>query len=206
LTKANSEERIRERAYQLWKDAGEPSGRDCQFWEQAERSLAVKAPESDDAAPLPQTATDRPAVSRGGVLAFVDKLNAFLDIGARIKSYLKRRREARNARARSYCRQQLRSWYKAEFIAAADRKRYAKEFCVVEAHVHKYETIFYEAWRFMVTAVLCTLAIYAFAIAYYFPLDSVLRNRMLKIFNISEFVSNTSIAYIVAYTLLHTHC
>lgn len=35
-----AEDRIRNRAYQLWLDAGEPDERDQDFWYQAERELA----------------------------------------------------------------------------------------------------------------------------------------------------------------------
>ncbi|SFV27369.1 Protein of unknown function [Devosia crocina] len=34
------DEMIRERAYQLWIDAGQPDGREQEFWYQAERELA----------------------------------------------------------------------------------------------------------------------------------------------------------------------
>jgi Protein of unknown function (DUF2934) len=33
------------RAYQLWEQAGKPEGRDQEFYHQAERELAVQAPE-----------------------------------------------------------------------------------------------------------------------------------------------------------------
>ncbi|KKB75988.1 hypothetical protein VW35_19845 [Devosia soli] len=34
------EHKVRDRAYQLWIDAGEPEGREQEFWYQAERELA----------------------------------------------------------------------------------------------------------------------------------------------------------------------
>lgn len=34
------ENRIRDRAYQLWQDAGQPEDREQEFWYQAERDLA----------------------------------------------------------------------------------------------------------------------------------------------------------------------
>ena len=34
------EDKIRERAYQLWSDAGQPEDREQEFWYQAERELA----------------------------------------------------------------------------------------------------------------------------------------------------------------------
>jgi hypothetical protein len=43
------QDRIRERAYQLWEQAGRPSGRDLEFWARAEAELLLAAP----AAPAP---------------------------------------------------------------------------------------------------------------------------------------------------------
>lgn len=34
------EDKIRDRAYQLWLDAGQPEGREQEFWYDAERELA----------------------------------------------------------------------------------------------------------------------------------------------------------------------
>ncbi len=57
---ANDEERqqpIRERAYQIWLDEGQPDGHDKEHWEQAEKQIAEeKEAESGDksvAPPLP---------------------------------------------------------------------------------------------------------------------------------------------------------
>lgn len=36
------EQRILERAYQLWEEAGRPDGRDNEFWHQAEAELAAE--------------------------------------------------------------------------------------------------------------------------------------------------------------------
>lgn len=36
----NEEDKVRDRAYQLWNDAGQPEGREQEFWYQAERELA----------------------------------------------------------------------------------------------------------------------------------------------------------------------
>jgi len=36
------ETRIRARAKQLWEQAGKPEGRDEEFWERAEREIAVE--------------------------------------------------------------------------------------------------------------------------------------------------------------------
>jgi hypothetical protein len=37
------EERVRQRAQQLWKQAGTPEGRDDEFWHQAEAELDAEA-------------------------------------------------------------------------------------------------------------------------------------------------------------------
>jgi Protein of unknown function (DUF2934) len=37
-----SDEEVRARAYQLWRDAGEPEGRSDAFWYQAEKELLQK--------------------------------------------------------------------------------------------------------------------------------------------------------------------
>ena len=50
-----STEEIRIRAYQLWKDAGEPDGRSDAFWYQAEKELLQKQTESGE---LPPGMTD----------------------------------------------------------------------------------------------------------------------------------------------------
>jgi hypothetical protein len=50
-----SREEIRIRAYQLWKDAGEPDGRSEAFWYQAEKELLREPPESGE---LPPGMTD----------------------------------------------------------------------------------------------------------------------------------------------------
>ncbi len=39
ITEGNHDD-VRERAYQLWLEAGEPEGREQEFWYQAERELA----------------------------------------------------------------------------------------------------------------------------------------------------------------------
>ena len=36
----SDEAKIRDRAYQLWDQAGQPEGRDWEFWHDAERELA----------------------------------------------------------------------------------------------------------------------------------------------------------------------
>src|SRR5262249_40543056 len=119
---------------QLWKDAGEPPGLDHDFWKEAERSLAVQAPELDAEAPLVQPPT---AGSRGGGLAFVVNRYPFLDGDAQLKSYLQRRRQTWNSNARKYCRQKLIYWHRAVFIAAGDRKTCAQEFCLAMARQRK---------------------------------------------------------------------
>lgn len=40
------EQRIRERAYQIWLDEGQPEGRDKDHWHQAETQIAAKEGES----------------------------------------------------------------------------------------------------------------------------------------------------------------
>src|SRR5260221_12169351 len=52
------QDRIRERAYQLWEQAGRPSGRDLEHWARAEAELRVAPP----AAPAP-AAPAPPAVA-----------------------------------------------------------------------------------------------------------------------------------------------
>lgn len=42
------EEQIRERAFQLWDEAGRPEGQDLDYWLQAENQLQGEAPESND--------------------------------------------------------------------------------------------------------------------------------------------------------------
>ena len=48
-------EEIRARAYQLWKDAGEPEGQTAAFWYQAEKELLQKQTEPGE---LPPGMTD----------------------------------------------------------------------------------------------------------------------------------------------------
>jgi hypothetical protein len=50
---------IRELAYQLWLDAGQPEGRDDEFWYQAERQLAENG-EIDSSAE--QGSVDKPSL------------------------------------------------------------------------------------------------------------------------------------------------
>lgn len=40
------EQRIRERAHELWDKAGQPSGRDNEFWEHAEREIDTETDRS----------------------------------------------------------------------------------------------------------------------------------------------------------------
>jgi len=42
------EQRIRERAYQIWLDEGQPEGRDQEHWHQAETQLAPEESEQPD--------------------------------------------------------------------------------------------------------------------------------------------------------------
>jgi hypothetical protein len=48
-------EEVRSRAYQLWKDAGEPEGQSDAFWYQAEKELRLKRSEQGE---LPPGMTD----------------------------------------------------------------------------------------------------------------------------------------------------
>src|SRR5690349_13529849 len=45
------QDRIRERAYQLWEQAGRPSGRDLEHWARAEAELHAAAPRAPAPAP-----------------------------------------------------------------------------------------------------------------------------------------------------------
>lgn len=44
------EDQIKDRAYQLWDEAGQPEGREQEFWYQAERELAERELAGDDEA------------------------------------------------------------------------------------------------------------------------------------------------------------
>jgi hypothetical protein len=46
-----SEKEIRTRAYHLWKEVGEPSGRTDAFWCQAEKELLVERPDQGEVPP-----------------------------------------------------------------------------------------------------------------------------------------------------------
>jgi len=46
-----SEEDIRVRAYQLWKEAGEPAGKMDTFWYEAEKQLLIERSEQGDVPP-----------------------------------------------------------------------------------------------------------------------------------------------------------
>jgi hypothetical protein len=49
------EQRIRERAYQIWLDEGQPEGRDQEHWHQAETQLAPEEseqPKTDAQSPI----------------------------------------------------------------------------------------------------------------------------------------------------------
>lgn len=60
----HDDEKIRNRAYQLWDEAGQPEGREQEFWYRAERELA----EDDNADSSAEAAeVDRPPVVPGGL-------------------------------------------------------------------------------------------------------------------------------------------
>ncbi len=54
------EQRIRDRAYQLWEQAGRPHGRGEEFWFAARREIAD---DTQDAAPCGETAGSTPAMT-----------------------------------------------------------------------------------------------------------------------------------------------
>lgn len=56
-------DKIRNRAYQLWEAAGQPEGREQDFWYQAERELAEK--EDVDTSEETSTVTPPPVVPGG---------------------------------------------------------------------------------------------------------------------------------------------
>ena len=58
------DDRVRDRAYALWENAGSPEGQDWDFWHQAERELAEETgDDSSEAAPL----TPQPAPVAGTI-------------------------------------------------------------------------------------------------------------------------------------------
>ncbi len=64
---ASSEEQIRQRAYALWKAAGEPEGREDEFWHRAQSEIA------EAQMPQPEVGTvvthdERPGVSTAGTV------------------------------------------------------------------------------------------------------------------------------------------
>lgn len=48
------DERVRERAYAIWKAAGCPEGKSHEHWEQAEAEIATEDQEAEDEADLEQ--------------------------------------------------------------------------------------------------------------------------------------------------------
>lgn len=69
----NREMRIRERAYQLWKDEGCPDGKEGEHWEKARRMI-----ESEEPSSVKQARGAKPPVkrsrSRGGSASFIDSV------------------------------------------------------------------------------------------------------------------------------------
>lgn len=49
---SEQEQRIRERAFQLWIDEGQPEGRDKEHWERAEKELGEVGEPRSEAPPL----------------------------------------------------------------------------------------------------------------------------------------------------------
>lgn len=60
-------ERIRERAYQIWQEEGQPEGRGVEHWAQAEREIGEVegAPVTDEASAIGGEAATGDAPSRG---------------------------------------------------------------------------------------------------------------------------------------------
>jgi hypothetical protein len=66
-TAAEREHRIRERAYQLWEDAGRPPGRAEEYWARAEHQIGVEDSPAAGQSPTPATAAlSEAAVPPGG--------------------------------------------------------------------------------------------------------------------------------------------
>ena len=57
------EQRIRERAYELWLDAGQPHDRDVELWHRARREIRVEERNQDKALEDTFPASDPPANS-----------------------------------------------------------------------------------------------------------------------------------------------
>jgi hypothetical protein len=47
------EQRVRERAHQLWQQAGEPEGKDEQFWHEAEAQIEAEDRAKENQTPQP---------------------------------------------------------------------------------------------------------------------------------------------------------
>lgn len=60
------EHRVRERAYHLWREAGEPAGRDAEFWSRAELLEAEAAGDAGEAAAPPGTVKETGAQQPAG--------------------------------------------------------------------------------------------------------------------------------------------
>jgi hypothetical protein len=53
-TSIPAQEDIEREAFRLWKESGEPTGRDQEFWFQAEQNLRARKPSSEDViTPMP---------------------------------------------------------------------------------------------------------------------------------------------------------
>ena len=64
LSSLDYEARVRERAEQLWEEAGRPEGKDQHFWYEAQRALEAEHFETapEDADDLQRSEADEPAV------------------------------------------------------------------------------------------------------------------------------------------------
>jgi len=48
MTEPSVEQRVRERAYALWEQAGRPSGRDAEFWQRARDEIEAEILQQQD--------------------------------------------------------------------------------------------------------------------------------------------------------------
>jgi hypothetical protein len=59
-TNPDREQRVRERAYQLWEADGKPHGRDVEYWERARALVGMEESAGNDVPPNPQTSPGSP--------------------------------------------------------------------------------------------------------------------------------------------------
>ena len=197
LTEASSDKRIGERAYFMWKAAGEPSGRDREFWEQAERSLAAEASQMEAQSASIQTAVELDtagptAEEQPQQHSLFGKLLALLNAKHRVKAYLGRQ-------ARKDCGDALRSWYKAEFIARAERKEHARQFWLVILFVYRYRTISDRIALFWLAPMIVLALAYNAIVVYEFPKHSLMDNGLIVTLDVNKLITNRMLLRIFAY-------